>query len=118
MPGILGHGARARTRRMRPLQFAREIETPVGRRVVIATDQDLEFGERTPQYLGFGERTSRPPSEYAFTLLDIRFGPDGEGVGKLAPATMVVYNKETKTIEIENYGAQPVRLTEVRSEKP
>jgi hypothetical protein len=103
---------------MRPLQFAREIETPAGRRVVIATDQDLQFGERTPQYLGFGERTSRPPSEYAFTLLDIRFGPDGEGVGKLAPATMVVYNKETKTIEIENYGAQPVRLTEVRSEKP
>ena len=72
----------------------------------------------TDQYLAFGEPSQKWPSDYEFTLLDIRFGPDGKGVGKLAPPAKVVYNSETKLIELENYGAQPVRLTEVTSEKP
>ena len=108
IPGIPGAGARVRTRQARNVLFARDIETPKGRQVIIATDQ----------YLAFGEPTKTWPSDYKFTLLDIRFGPDGKGVGKLAPPAKVVYNKETKIIELQNYGAQPVRLTEVRSEKP
>ena len=108
IPGIPGAGARVRTRQARNVLFARDIETPKGRQVIIATDQ----------YLAFGEPTKTWPSDYKFTLLDIRFGPDGKGVGKLAPPGKVVYNKETKLIELENYAAQPVRLAEVRAEKP
>ena len=107
-PGIIGAGARVRQRRSRVLLFAREIKTPQGRQVILAGEQ----------YLAFGEPSQKWPSAYTFTLLDIRFGPDGKGVGKLAPPGKVVYNKETKIIELENYAAQPVRLTEVRSEKP
>jgi hypothetical protein len=31
---------------------------------------------------------------------------------------MVVYNEQTKSLEVANYSKQPVRLTDVRSEKP
>ena len=82
--------------------------TAKGRQVIIGTDQYLAFGEPTKQW----------PSDYEFTLLDIRFGPDGTGVGKLGPPAKMVYNKETKLIELDNYAAQPARLTDVRSEKP
>ena len=108
-PGVQGKGARARTRRAQNLQFAREVRTPTGRQVVIATDHHVGFGETA--------RTG-PAADYEFTLVDIRFGPNGEGVGKMGPATQVTYNKETNTIELENYDRQPVRLREVRSEKP
>jgi hypothetical protein len=108
IPGIPGAGARVRTRQARNVLFARDVETPNGRQVIVAADQ----------YLAFGAPTKEWSFEYEFTLLDIRFGPDGTGVGKLAPPGKVVYNKETKIIEIDNYVAQPVRLTEVKSEKP
>ena len=108
IPGIPGAGARARTRQARNVLFARDVETPKGRQVIIATDQ----------YLAFGAPTKEWSFDYEFTLLDIRFGSDGTGVGKLARPGKVVYNKETKIIEIDNYAAQPVRLTEVKSDKP
>jgi hypothetical protein len=108
IPGIPGAGARVRTRQARDVVFARSIETPNGRQVILATDRSLAFGEPTKDW----------SPDYAFALLDIRFGPDGAGVGKLAPPAKVVYNKETKIIELDNYGAQPVRLTDVRSERP
>jgi len=108
IPGIGGAGARVRTRQARDVLFARSIETAKGRQVILATDR----------YLAFGEPTKEWSFDYAFALLDIRFGPDGAGVGKVAPSAKVAYNKETKTIEVDNYGGQPARLTEVRSEKP
>jgi len=106
IPGIPGGGARVRTRQARNVLFARSLETAKGRQVVIATDQSLAFGEPTKDW----------SSDYEFTLLDIRFGPDGAGTGKLAPAARVVYNKATKTIELGDYTAEPVRLNDVRSE--
>jgi len=108
IPGIPGAGARVRTRQARDVLFARSIETPKGRQVILVADRNLAFGQPTKEW----------SFDYAFALLDIRFGPDGTGVGKLAPPAKVVYNNETKIIELDNYGAQPVRLTEVRSEKP
>ena len=50
-------------------------------------------------------------------LLDVRFGPDGTGVGKLASDTNIRYDKETKMIEMEDYGKLPARLVDVRVEK-
>jgi hypothetical protein len=107
IPGIPGAGARVRTRQARNVVFARDVDTPKGRQVIVATDQ----------YLAFGEPTLNWPSDYEFTLLDVRFGADGTGVGKLAGPDKLVYNKITQVIEIGDYAAQPVRLTEVRSEK-
>ena len=106
-PGLHGLGARVRERRAHNFQFAQEIKTPTGRQVVIATDQHLGFGEpaRTPR-----------SSDYEFTLIDIRFGPDGVGVGKMATESNVAYNKEKKTIELGNYRTLPEQLSAVRSE--
>jgi hypothetical protein len=90
------------------LHFARDIKTENGRQVVIATDRPMNFWEAS----------RRPRSaDYDFTLIDIRFDPDGKGTGKLAVAAKVDYNDKTQTVEIENFGIEPVRLTEVRSSK-
>jgi len=108
MPGAQGLGARARDRRVRNVKFAQEIVTPTGRQVIVVTDQHLGFGE-----LGRYFESSQPE----FTLLDIRIGPDGKGVGKLAPAAKVTFNARTHALEVADYASQPVRLTGVRSEK-
>ena len=90
------------------LHFARSIKSDEGRQVVIATDRPMSFWEAA----------NRPRSaDYDFTLVDIRFDPDGKGTGKLAVAAKVDYNDKTQTIEVENFGIEPVRLTEVRSKK-
>jgi len=74
---------------------------------------------RTPRNLRLGEsRRDGRRSFEEFTLMDIRFGPDGTGVGKLATAADVAYSPATKILEVKNYATQPVRLIDVRSEKP
>jgi hypothetical protein len=108
MPGVQAHGARVRTRTPKNLLFAREIVTPTGRQVIVASDE----------HLGLGEASLEARREiHEFNLLDIRFGADDTGVGKLATATDVVYSPATKILEVKNYATKPVRLIDVRSEK-
>lgn len=89
-----------------PIHFAEQVvDARGGRRIIFATDRPMSFWEVV----------NRPRSaDYAFLMGEIRLGPDGKGEGKLVPAGKVEYNSETKTLEIENYSSQPVRLTEVR----
>jgi hypothetical protein len=108
-PGIMGAGSRARLRRNQNLMFARDIKTPKGRQVIVAADRHLPLGEKPAAVREI---------EYEFTLIAIRFGLDGKGIGKIATPGQVVYNKQTKVLEIGKYSELPVRLTEVRSEKP
>jgi hypothetical protein len=86
-------------------------ETPFGdggRRIIIGTDRPMSFLERSNQ----------PRSaDYEFTLVEIRLDKNGKGQGKYAVAAKITYNKDTRTIEIENYGIEPVRLTQVTVEK-
>ena len=107
VPGVPNGGARALTRHPTNLWFADEIETPAGRQIVIAADH----------YMAFGQPTLNWPSAYEFSLLDIRFSADGTGVGKVASAANVAYNKRTNTIEAVNSETLPVRLIEVKSAK-
>jgi hypothetical protein len=75
----------------------------------------LAFDER----LGLGEsRLDARKEIYEFSLMDIRFGPDGTGVGKVAAAGDVVYNPETKGLELKDYDTKPARLINVKSVKP
>jgi hypothetical protein len=87
------------------LSFAREM--PVeggGRRIVLATDRPMSFVEA---------RNQPRSADYEFLLIDIRLGKDGKGTGKLAGAAKVEYDKGSNTLQIENYGIEPVRLTQV-----
>ncbi|PYR88208.1 MAG: hypothetical protein DMF84_28855 [Acidobacteria bacterium] len=108
IPGVQASGARARLRHPFNVYFARQIETPKGRQVILGADH----------YLAFGQPTADWPADFEFSLLDIRIGPDGRGVGKMARAGNVTYNKDAKTIEVADYGKVPAQLTEVRLDMP
>jgi hypothetical protein len=109
MPGVQAHGERVRTRTPKNFQFAREIITPAGRQVILASDERLGLGE---------SRLDARKEIYEFSLMDIRFGPDGTGVGKVAAAGDVVYNRKTKILELKDYDKRPARLVNVQSAKP
>src|SRR3954471_2396874 len=106
MPGVQAHGERVRSRTPKNFQFAREIITPAGRQVILASDERLGLGET---------QLDARKEIYEFTLMDIRFGPDGTGVGKIAAAGDVVYNPETKTLELRDYDKKPARIVNVKS---
>ena len=81
------------------IRFAQQIAAAGGgSRIVMATDRPMSFWEAANQ----------PRSaEYAFTLSEIRLGPDGKGEGKLVPAAKIDFDKESNTLEIENYNTEP-----------
>jgi hypothetical protein len=87
------------------LQYAREVVNDDGsRRIVIATDRRIGFLEA---------RNSGRSMDYPFTLIEMRFDKKGNGTGKLAAAVKITYNKEKKTLELENWASEPVRLTQI-----
>jgi hypothetical protein len=91
------------------IRFAQRVDLPGGgHRVVFATDRPMSFAERS----------ARPRSaDYEFLLGEIRIRANGEGEGKLVPIAKITYNEESRTIEIENYATEPVRLTKVTEGK-
>jgi hypothetical protein len=79
-----------------------------GQRIVIATDR----------YIGFWEAREQPRTiDYPFTLIEIRLDDSGKGVGKMAVATKIEFDKKKKQMILENYSSEPVRLNEVKIEK-
>ena len=92
------------------IQFARETELPGGgRRIVLATDRPVSVWEA---------RESGRSMDYQFSLAEIHIGADGKGEGKAIRRAQVTYDKEKKTLEIENYQREPVRLNEVKVVAP
>jgi hypothetical protein len=77
-----------------------------GRRVVLVTDRPVSFGEAT----------NRPPSmDYPFTVMDIQMPAEGNGQGTLSLAAKII--PAGRTVLVENYDTQPVRLNRVQSRK-
>jgi hypothetical protein len=88
-----------------PLHYAHQVKTGNGRRIFIATDRPV----------GYWEAVTRPRvADYPFTFIEMRLDEKGEGEGRLAPAAQL--NVAGNVIEVVNYGAQPVALTQVRHE--
>ena len=114
-PGLQALGTRSRDRRAQSILFAQQIDTPSGRRIVIATDKALGFGDTMPDPKTWDGGQLK--TDFVFTLFDIRFGADGVGVGKMAAQDKVAYNPAIKSFEIQNFAQEPVRLSGVRSEK-
>jgi hypothetical protein len=90
------------------LHFARR--TPGedgGERIALATDRRISFWEAT----------NRPRSfDYPFTVIELHFGRDGQGEGKMSVATKITADNKHKTIVLEDYANQPVMLHDIRRE--
>jgi hypothetical protein len=91
------------------IQYARMQETPSGgKRIIFGTDRPMGFYEL---------RNNQRTTDYEFMVCEIRLGANGQGEGKLSVATKIRFDKESRTLELENYGIEPVRLTKVTVEK-
>jgi len=110
MPGVQVSGLRSLTPTPRNILFARDVMTPTGRQIIVIADEHLGLGE--------------PPIEARkqvseFTLLDVRFGPDGKGVAKVASAADIAFNPKTGIVEVKDFSNAPARVIDiVRTLKP
>ena len=88
------------------LRYAWQTALPEGgRRIVLAADR----------YIGFQEARNRPRTiDYPISLIEIRVDKDGKGVGKMAVATKISFDKKKNQIELENYSSEPVRLNNLQ----
>jgi hypothetical protein len=78
-----------------------------GRRIVVIT----------PRVIGTREAIDQPRSrDYPFTLFEMRFAASGEGEGKMAYATQILFDTKKNSIELENYASEPVRLKNLELE--
>ena len=92
------------------IYFAREVSLPDGgRKISLASDRPVSMWE---------VRNAARSTDYEFSLAEIRLGADGKGEGKAIKAAKVGFNKETNTLEIENYQREPVRLNQVTVIEP
>ncbi len=92
------------------LFFARENTLPDGtRQIVLATNRPMTFGAA----VSGGTR-----NRYDLGVVEMRFGKDGKGEGKVIGMGMASIDKATGKIEVENYQGQPTRLLNIKAEKP
>jgi hypothetical protein len=81
-------------------------------------DGGLRIGIATDRYIGMWEAREQPRTiDYPFTLIDMRFDSSGKGVGKMAVATKIAFDKKKNQMVLENYASEPVRLNEIKIEK-
>ena len=78
-----------------------------GYRIVIMTDRIIPFKEQVNQ----------PRSiDYPFTLMELHFGKDLTGEGRMLWFTQIQMDKKKGIIELENYSSEPVRLNNLKLE--
>jgi hypothetical protein len=108
LPGVQGRGTRVRERTPKNLLLAREVQTPAGRRVLLASDQHLGLGE---------SQLDARKEAYELSLVEIRFDANGTGIGKVLTPADVTYDRAAKRLEAKDFGALPVRLVDVKTEQ-
>ena len=91
-----------------PTRFTIERATGSGRLLTILTDQPLFF-------VGAGMPGAKPKEGYDFAVIDVQVDAKGSGSGTLAPAARLKLNGDA--FVVEDYGAELVRLTEVKKTK-
>jgi hypothetical protein len=91
------------------LRYAQRTPLPEGgERIVLATDRHIQFWEAA--------RSSRT-TDYPFTIIELRLDRDGRGEGKMSIATRITADRKNNTVELENWGTQPVMLKDVRRQR-
>jgi hypothetical protein len=72
---------------------------------VIATDKPVSF---------LAAAGNARTMDYPFTFIEMRMKPNDKGEGRMLVATSISTSKGT--LELENYGQEPVRLTQITQE--
>ncbi len=81
-------------------------------------DGGQRIGIATDRYIGMWEARNQPRTmDYPFSLIEIRLDKSGKGVGKMAVATKIEFDKNKKQLVLENYSSEPVRLNEVKIDR-
>jgi hypothetical protein len=87
------------------IYYAREIPMEGGgRRIVLATDRPVSAWEA---------RHSGRSMDYQFSLAEIHLDADGKGTGKAIPAAKLELDRDSRTLQIENWQREPIRLNDV-----
>ena len=106
---VTGRGAGLTRFPSERLKYAREWDMGEGkRRLVLAMDRPI----------GFYEAMNQPRwRDYDMTLIVMDVDAEGNGEGQLAMGVRLGVDTEKKTLVVENFGTEPVRLTKIRRMK-
>jgi hypothetical protein len=89
------------------LRYAVENKMDDGtRQLVIATDKPVSFATAA---------SNSRLMDYPFTVIEMRMKPNEKGEGKMLAATSIMV--KNGRLELENYGQEPVRLTDITQEE-
>ncbi len=88
-------------------RYAVENTLPDGtRQIVVVTDKPVSFAAAAG---------GSDVMDYPFTLIEMRMKPNEKGEGKMLVATSIT--TKNGRLELENYGNEPVRLTQITEEE-
>lgn len=79
-----------------------------GERIILATDR------RLGAYNSAWKPTGSTPTDYEFTVVEMRLDSKGSGEGKTSLTTKVVVDADAKTIALDNYSTAPATLQSVK----
>ena len=107
-PGYMGPDPDNIYRLGTPLRYAtQQPGEDGGYRIVVMTDRIIPFKEQVNQ----------PRSiDYPFTMMELHFGKDLTGEGRMLWFTQIQMDKKKGIIELENYSSEAVRLNNLKLE--
>ena len=79
-------------------------------RIILASDRRL--GAYTSAWKSAKDV---PETDYAFTLIELRVGPNGDIEGKTSLTNKIALDNDAKTVALEDYGAAPAMLTAIHT---
>jgi hypothetical protein len=92
------------------IKYAYRVPVPGGsERIVLAIDRRLGTHAAAWQPV-----TTQPTTDYAFTVLEMRFDAGGVGEARTSLTTNVIVDKQAGTLALENYAGAPAILQKVR----
>jgi hypothetical protein len=92
------------------IKYAARFPSPDGaERIILLTDRRLGGGTVGWRFVGSGT-----PTDYEFTLIELRLDAKGAGDGRASLTTRIVLDKEAGTLALENYAATPAIFQNVK----
>jgi hypothetical protein len=92
------------------IKYAYRLPQPDGgERIILATDRRVGMWSNL-----WKPAASVTPTDYTFSIIELRVNPRGEGEGRGVLAGKVVVDNATKTIALDDYAALPVILKAVK----